>query len=138
VRAIVEGAEERGYVEPAEIEAFAAEVDLADDEVEELTRELERIGLEVGPPAAVQAGQGAVRRALPHQGVGVEVGVVVQAEGGEQDGQGREHHQRQDGEKALHPSFGGLGPLRSARRFHRVARIKLSSVRPSSTRADRP
>jgi RNA polymerase primary sigma factor len=52
VRAIVEGAEERGYVEPAEIEAFAAELDLNEDEVEELTRELERIGLEVGPPAA--------------------------------------------------------------------------------------
>ncbi len=39
-------------MEPAEIEAFAAEVELNEDEVEELTRELERIGLEVGPPAA--------------------------------------------------------------------------------------
>ena len=46
------GAEERGYIEPAELEAFALEHDLNDDEVEELTRELERIGLEVGAAAA--------------------------------------------------------------------------------------
>jgi len=52
---MVEGAEERGYVEPAEIEAFAAELELSDDEVEELTRELERTGLEIGAPA-LQAG----------------------------------------------------------------------------------
>jgi RNA polymerase primary sigma factor len=52
IRAIVEGAEERGFVDPAEIEAFAAELELNDQEVEELTRELERTGLEIGPPAA--------------------------------------------------------------------------------------
>jgi RNA polymerase primary sigma factor len=52
IRAIVEGAEERGFVDPAELEAFAAELELNDDEVEELTRELERTGLEIGPPAA--------------------------------------------------------------------------------------
>jgi RNA polymerase primary sigma factor len=46
-RALLEGAEERGYVLPAELEAFALEHDLADDEVEELTRELETTGLEV-------------------------------------------------------------------------------------------
>jgi RNA polymerase primary sigma factor len=51
IRALIEAAEERGYVEPVELEAFAAEVDLNDDEVEELTRELERIGLEIGVPA---------------------------------------------------------------------------------------
>jgi RNA polymerase primary sigma factor len=51
VRAIVEGAEERGYVDPADLEALAAEQELNDDEVEELTRELERTGLEIGPPA---------------------------------------------------------------------------------------
>src|SRR3954471_7295128 len=39
--------EERGYIEPAELEAFALEHELADLDVEELTRELERIGLEV-------------------------------------------------------------------------------------------
>ncbi len=50
VRAIVEGAEERGYVDPAEIEALAAEAELNSDEVEELTRELERTGLEIGQP----------------------------------------------------------------------------------------
>jgi RNA polymerase primary sigma factor len=52
IRAIVEGAEERGFVDPAEIEAFAAELELNDTEVEELTRELERTGLEIGQPAA--------------------------------------------------------------------------------------
>ncbi|HVM56278.1 MAG TPA: sigma-70 family RNA polymerase sigma factor [Gaiellaceae bacterium] len=51
-RALVEGAEERGYIEPAEFEAFALELDLNEEEVEELTRELERIGLEIGQPAA--------------------------------------------------------------------------------------
>ena len=40
-RALLEGAEERGFVLPAELEAFALEHDLADDEVEQLTRELE-------------------------------------------------------------------------------------------------
>jgi RNA polymerase primary sigma factor len=52
IRAIVEGAEERGFIDPAELEAFAAELELNDEEVEELTRELERTGLEIGHPAA--------------------------------------------------------------------------------------
>ena len=51
-KALVEGAEERGYVEPSELEAFALELDLNDQDIEELTRELERIGLDVGAPAA--------------------------------------------------------------------------------------
>jgi RNA polymerase primary sigma factor len=51
-RALLEGAEERGFVLPAELEAFALEHDLADDEVEELTRELETTGLEVREAAA--------------------------------------------------------------------------------------
>jgi RNA polymerase primary sigma factor len=49
-RTLLEGAEERGFIEPAELEAFALEQDLGDDEVEQLTRELEAIGLEVGEP----------------------------------------------------------------------------------------
>ena len=49
-RSLVEAAEERGFVEPAELEAFALEHDLADDEVEQLTRELALIGLEIGQP----------------------------------------------------------------------------------------
>jgi RNA polymerase primary sigma factor len=52
IRAMVEGAEERGFIDPAQITAFAAELELNDDEVEELTRELERTGLEIGQPAA--------------------------------------------------------------------------------------
>ncbi len=55
IRAMVEGAEERGFVEPAEIEAFVAELELSDEEAEELVRELERIGLEIGAPAAQAA-----------------------------------------------------------------------------------
>ena len=51
-RALVEGAEERGYIETAEFEAWALELDLNEQEVEELTRELERIGLEIGQPTA--------------------------------------------------------------------------------------
>jgi RNA polymerase primary sigma factor len=50
-RTLLEGAEERGFVLAAELEAFALEHDLAEDEVEQLTRELEAIGLEVGEPA---------------------------------------------------------------------------------------
>jgi RNA polymerase primary sigma factor len=52
IRAIVEGAEERGYIDPVAIAAFAAEQDLNEQEVEELTRELERTGLEIGQLAA--------------------------------------------------------------------------------------
>ena len=54
IRAIVERAEDRGYVEPAEIEAFVLELELSAEEAEELTRELERIGLEIGMPAAAE------------------------------------------------------------------------------------
>jgi RNA polymerase primary sigma factor len=51
-RTLVEGAEERGFIEPADFEAFVLEHDLNDDEIEQLTRELETTGLEVGPPVA--------------------------------------------------------------------------------------
>src|SRR3954451_2314769 len=50
-RTLVEGAEERGFIELADFEAFTLEHDLNDDEIEQLTRELETIGLDVGPPA---------------------------------------------------------------------------------------
>src|SRR5919201_2019378 len=46
-RVLLEVGEERGYVEPSELEAFALENDLGDEEVEALSRELETIGLEV-------------------------------------------------------------------------------------------
>jgi RNA polymerase primary sigma factor len=51
VKALVERSEERGFIEPAEFEAFALEHDLNDDEQEQLTRELETLGLEVGQRA---------------------------------------------------------------------------------------
>jgi RNA polymerase primary sigma factor len=49
-RSLVESAEERGYVEPAELEALALELDLGDQEIADLTQELESIGLDVGAP----------------------------------------------------------------------------------------
>jgi RNA polymerase primary sigma factor len=50
---MVEGAQERGYLDPAELEAFVLELDLDDQDIEDLTAELERIGLEIATPAAV-------------------------------------------------------------------------------------
>jgi DNA-directed RNA polymerase sigma subunit (sigma70/sigma32) len=49
-RTLLEAAEERGYVEPTELEALALELDLGDEDVVELTHELETLGLEIGPP----------------------------------------------------------------------------------------
>ena len=48
VKALVERSEERGFIEPTEFEAFVLEHDLNDEEQEQLTRELETLGLEVG------------------------------------------------------------------------------------------
>ena len=45
VKALVERSEERGFIEPAEFEAFVLEHDLNDEEQEQLTRELETLGL---------------------------------------------------------------------------------------------
>ena len=47
-RLLLESAEERGYIEPAELEALQIELDLADEDVAELAQELETLGLEVG------------------------------------------------------------------------------------------
>ena len=63
-RALIEAGEERGWIEPAELEAFAVENDLGEPDVEEVERELERIGLEVREPVVeekntkAQAGAG--------------------------------------------------------------------------------
>jgi RNA polymerase primary sigma factor len=51
-KTLIEGAEERGFVEPAQLEAFALEHELSDLDVEELRRELERLGMEIGQSAA--------------------------------------------------------------------------------------
>jgi len=66
-RALLEGAEERGFVLPAELEAFALEHDLADDEIEELTRELETTGLEVREAAAEEPEKAEPAAAEPAQ-----------------------------------------------------------------------
>ena len=70
-RTLIETAEERGYVEPAELEALALELDLGDQDVADVTQELEAIGLDIGAareeepeeapvaaPAPVQLGAG--------------------------------------------------------------------------------
>ena len=44
-RSILENAEERGYVEIAELEALQIELDLADEELADFTQELETLGL---------------------------------------------------------------------------------------------
>ena len=49
-RALIEAGEERGWIEPAELEAFVVENDLSETDAPELVRELERIGLEVREP----------------------------------------------------------------------------------------
>src|SRR4029453_11556434 len=49
-RSLVEAAEERGHVEPTELAAFALGHDRGDADGEQLTRELEGIGLEVNDP----------------------------------------------------------------------------------------
>jgi len=64
-RTLVEASEERGFVEPTELEAFALEHELEDADVEQLTRELEAIGLEVGEPRAEEAPQAVVERKTP-------------------------------------------------------------------------
>jgi RNA polymerase primary sigma factor len=70
-RSLVETAEERGFIEPADFEAFTLEHDLNDDEIEQLTRELETIGLDVGPPVAVEE-----KERTPEPKVNLEVSEV--------------------------------------------------------------
>ena len=52
IKGLIERSEERGWVEPVELEAFVLEHELNDEEAEQITRELETIGLEVGQPSA--------------------------------------------------------------------------------------
>jgi RNA polymerase primary sigma factor len=68
-RHLIESAEERGYVEPAELEALALELDLGDDEMAEVTHELETIGLEIGAPTGDSA-ESAAPHADPVHGAG--------------------------------------------------------------------
>ncbi len=45
---IFDNAEVRGFIDPAELEAFALEHDMSAEEIEELTREIERLGHDIG------------------------------------------------------------------------------------------
>src|ERR1700694_5731497 len=61
-RTLLEAAEERGHVETTELEAFALEHDLDDADVEQLTRELEAIGLEVRAPVSEEDAKPVARK----------------------------------------------------------------------------
>jgi RNA polymerase primary sigma factor len=69
-RSLVEAAEERGHVEPTELEAFALEHELEEADVEQLTRELEAIGLEVGEPLAEEVAKPEPKAPAPSAVVG--------------------------------------------------------------------
>jgi len=69
-RSLVEAAEERGHVEPTELEAFALEHELEEADVEQLTRELEAIGLEVGEPVAEEVAKPEPKAPAPSAVVG--------------------------------------------------------------------
>jgi len=68
VRVFVDAAEERGSIEHAEIEALVVEHDLTEIEVEDLMRELEKIGVEIAQTEAA-----APEQAAPAEKVTVEV-----------------------------------------------------------------
>jgi RNA polymerase primary sigma factor len=69
-RSLVEAAEERGHVEPTELEAFALEHELDEADVEQLTRELEAIGLEIGEPLAEEVAKPEPKAPAPSAVVG--------------------------------------------------------------------
>jgi len=69
-RLLLEAAEERGYVEPTELEAFALEHDLADDDVEAFARELEAMGVELGPRTSESESRSAKLNLEPDEVVG--------------------------------------------------------------------
>jgi RNA polymerase primary sigma factor len=66
-RTLVETAEERGYVEPAELEALALELDLGDQDVADVTQELEAIGLDIGAPREDEPEEAPVAAPAPTQ-----------------------------------------------------------------------
>jgi RNA polymerase primary sigma factor len=57
VRTLLENAEERGFVDQAELDALATELDIGEDEIAVLQHELEAIGLEVAVRAASSRGE---------------------------------------------------------------------------------
>jgi RNA polymerase primary sigma factor len=64
-RPFIEQGEERGHIEPIELEAFAVEHDLGEEEIEQLTRELEAIGLEVREARAESEKAGKIEQKQP-------------------------------------------------------------------------
>jgi RNA polymerase primary sigma factor len=66
-RTLIETAEERGYVEPAELEALALELDLGDQDIADVTQELEAIGLDIGAPREEEPEEAPVAAPAPVQ-----------------------------------------------------------------------
>jgi RNA polymerase primary sigma factor len=50
VRSLLDVAEERGFIEPSELEALAQELEFGDEEMAVFTHEIEALGLEIGAP----------------------------------------------------------------------------------------
>jgi len=50
VRSLLDVAEERGFIEPSELEALAQELEFGDEELAQFTHEVEALGLEIGAP----------------------------------------------------------------------------------------
>ena len=67
---MLERGEERGWIEPAEFEAFAIEHDLADPDIEALSDELKRIGLEIRESGVEPKAEEVVYEAGDYSGVG--------------------------------------------------------------------
>ncbi len=57
-RTLLETGRERGWIEPAELESFSVELDLADREIDDLVRALEQLGLEVRETAPEERAPG--------------------------------------------------------------------------------
>jgi RNA polymerase primary sigma factor len=55
LRGIVERSEERGWVDPTELEALALELELSDPDIEQVTTQLETLGIEIGVPPIAPA-----------------------------------------------------------------------------------
>jgi len=55
VRAVLDRSEERGSIDPTELEALALELEFSDDEVEQIVLQLEAMGLDSGPGSQAPA-----------------------------------------------------------------------------------
>jgi RNA polymerase primary sigma factor len=76
VRTFLDAAEERSFVETADLETFALEHELNDSEQEELTHQLERMGIEIRATVTAEAKPAPVEEKAPEPAVAIEAGAV--------------------------------------------------------------